>query len=168
MHRTIEYALLFIALVILQVFLFSRVGVSVYLHPLLYIAFIILLPMEISGVSLLLLGALLGVTMDLLLGMPGVNTITTVFIAFVRPYLLDLLLGKDEVRDGGVPNVNRLGIKRFFRYTVFVVVLHGLIFFTLESLNWKFYHWTLLRVGLSSLVTVGLIYLTQRWFVINR
>ena len=45
MHRTLQYAILFIVMVILQIFLFSRIGISVYVHPLVCIAFIVLLPM---------------------------------------------------------------------------------------------------------------------------
>ena len=48
MHRTLQYAILFIVMVILQIFLFSRIGISVYVHPLVCIAFIVLLPMEIA------------------------------------------------------------------------------------------------------------------------
>ena len=42
MHRTLQYAILFIVMVILQIFLFSRIGISVYVHPLVCIAFIVL------------------------------------------------------------------------------------------------------------------------------
>ena len=64
MHRTLQYAILFIVMVILQIFLFSRIGISVYVHPLVCIAFIVLLPMEIAPLALLGLGLLLGVTLD--------------------------------------------------------------------------------------------------------
>ena len=65
MYRTLQYAILFVVLVLLQVFLFSRIGISIYVHPLVYIAFILLLPIEIAPLSGLLLGLLMGVTMDL-------------------------------------------------------------------------------------------------------
>ena len=48
MYRTLQYAILFVVLVLLQVFLFSRIGISIYVHPLVYIAFILLLPIEIA------------------------------------------------------------------------------------------------------------------------
>ena len=107
MYRTLEYTILFVVMALLQVFLFSRIGVSVYIHPLAYVAFIILLPMEIAPLLLLTLGLLMGVTMDVFMGTAGINTIATLFVAFCRPTLLNLLAGKDEVKDGGIPNVNR-------------------------------------------------------------
>ena len=124
MYRTLEYTILFVVMALLQVFLFSRIGVSVYIHPLAYVAFIILLPMEIAPLLLLTLGLLMGVTMDVFMGTAGINTIATLFVAFCRPTLLNLLAGKDEVKDGGIPNVNRLGIKKFIKYASFMVLLH--------------------------------------------
>ena len=64
MYRLLEYGILFFVMVILQVFLFSRIGISIYVNPLVYIAFLILLPMEIAGALLLVLGMVLGMTVD--------------------------------------------------------------------------------------------------------
>ncbi len=168
MQRAIEYAVLFLVMVILQVFLFSRVGFSIYLHPLPYVAFIVLLPMEIVPVALLGLGLLTGLTMDFFMATSGINTISTLFVSFCRPTLLGLLAGKDEVRDGGIPNVNRLGFKKFIRYAGIMSFLLCASFFMLESLSWKYFHITALRIVLSWAVTLLLVYLCQRLFSVNR
>ena len=160
MYRTLEYTILFVVMALLQVFLFSRIGVSVYIHPLAYVAFIILLPMEIAPLLLLTLG--------LLMGTAGINTIATLFVAFCRPTLLNLLVGKDEVKDGGIPNVNRLGIKKFIKYASFMVLLHSTVFFIFETLSLHFFYLTLLRILLSSAVTLLLVYFCQRLFSVNR
>ena len=153
MYRTLEYTILFVVMALLQVFLFSRIGVSVYIHPLAYVAFIILLPMEIAPLLLLTLGLLMGATL---------------FVAFCRPTLLNLLAGKDEVKDGGIPNVNRLGIKKFIKYASFMVLLHSTVFFIFETLSLHFFYLTLLRILLSSAVTLLLVYFCQRLFSVNR
>ena len=75
MYRLLEYGILFFVMVILQVFLFSRIGISIYVNPLVYIAFLILLPMEIAGALLLVLGMVLGMTVDFFIGKPPKNTI---------------------------------------------------------------------------------------------
>ena len=111
MHRTLQYAILFIVMVILQIFLFSRIGISVYVHPLVCIAFIVLLPMEIAPLALLGLGLLLGVTLDFFMATAGIHTVAALLAAFCRPALLNVLVGKDEVKDGGVPNVNRTALR---------------------------------------------------------
>lgn len=60
MYRTLPYVALFAVSALLQVFLFDNLAISVYLNPLIYVAFIILLPLDIPPVVLLLLGLLTG------------------------------------------------------------------------------------------------------------
>ena len=97
MRQIIEYALLFLVLVLLQVFLFSNLELSVYLNPLIYIAFIILLPIETAPVLVLGLGLLMGLTMDVAMGAAGLNTLATLPVAFLRGALLRLTCSKDSV-----------------------------------------------------------------------
>ena len=99
MHRTLQYAILFIVMVILPIFLFSRIGISVYVHPLVCIAFIVPLPMEIAPLALLGLGLLLGVTLDFFMATAGIHTVAALLATFCRPALLNELVGNDEVKD---------------------------------------------------------------------
>ena len=77
MHRTLPYLALFAVVVLLQVFLFDNLSISIYLNPLVYVAFIALLPLDTPPIVLLLSGLATGVTMDLAMGAAGVNTIAT-------------------------------------------------------------------------------------------
>lgn len=164
MRKIIEYALLFVVLVLLQIFLFSNLELSVYLNPLIYIAFIILLPIETIPVLVLGLGLLTGVVMDVATGAAGLNTLATLPVAFLRGGLLRLTCSKDSVTDGGVPSVYRLGVLGFVRYVVAAVVLHSLVYFTMESATFDYFHLTLLRVVVSGAVTVAVVYFTSKIF----
>ena len=93
MYRTLPYIGLFAVTVLLQVFLFDNLSVSIYLNPLVYIAFLALLPLDTKPVALLGAGLLLGVVMDYAMGAAGINTIATLLIAFLRPALVNLLFG---------------------------------------------------------------------------
>ena len=77
MHRTLPYLGLFAAAVLLQVFLFDNLSISIYLNPLVYIVFIALLPLDTLPVAVLGAGLVLGVTMDCVMGAAGINTIAT-------------------------------------------------------------------------------------------
>ena len=44
MYRTVPYIVLFLILALLQIFLFDNLSISIYLCPLVYIGFIVLLP----------------------------------------------------------------------------------------------------------------------------
>lgn len=168
MHRVFEYAVLFVIVVLLQFFLFNNLNLGVYINPLIYVAFIVLLPMEMATIGTLLLGLLMGVTMDVTMGTSGINTIALLFTSFIRRSLLTITVGKDELRDGGMPSTGRLGRVKYFRYTVIFILLHCFVFFTFESLAWRFYHLTLLRIILSTAVTVLLVYVCQLMFTVKR
>ena len=164
MYRTLEYTILFVVMALLQVFLFSRIGVSVYIHPLAYVAFIILLPMEIAPLLLLTLGLLMGVTMDVFMGTAGINTIATLLIAFLRPTLAGMICGRDNVREGGIPSSARLGERKFITYLVALTLVHHAVFFSLEALSWTHALHTLLRIVVSTAVSAGFIWIIARIF----
>lgn len=164
MYRTLPYLALFAATVLLQVFLFDNLSISVYCNPLIYVAFLVLLPMESKPVAVLLSGLVLGVVTDCAMGAAGINTIATLFVAFLRPTLIGLLYGRDDAREAGVPSPERLGKRAFMEYLVTLVVLHHAIFFLLETLSWAHLVHTVVRILVSSAVSVGFIWLIMRIF----
>lgn len=159
---------MFTLVVVLQFFLFNNLNMGIYVNPLLYVAFIILLPMEIAHVFLLGLGLGLGVLMDATMGTGGINTIALLATSFSRPILLNITVGKEEVREGGVPTISRLGNVKFFKYVILITLLHCTIFFTIESLTWSAYYLTMIRIVLSGVVTVVLVYGFQLLFTLKR
>lgn len=161
MPRFLEYALFFVVVVVLQVFLFDNLNLNVYIYPMIYIAFIILLPMNLPSIVVLLLGLVTGVTMDFFSGASGLHTIATLATAFARPLPLLLFLGKEEVKEGGVPLPVKIGTGQFFRYSSVLVVFHCLVFFGFETLTFKYFYLTLLRIILSSALTILLVYFSH-------
>lgn len=164
MYRIFPYLALFAVTVLLQVFLFDNLSICIYFNPLVYIAFILLLPLEVSAIVLLASGLVMGVTMDFAMGAAGVNTIATLLIAFVRPMIVGLLYGRDETREGGTPSPERFGARVFLNYLIVLVIVHHFVFFSLEALSWTHFLHTLVRILVSSAVSVGVIWLLTRLF----
>ncbi len=161
MHRIPEYILLFVALVLLQVFLFDNLNLGVWVHPLVYVGFIVLLPMEMKQGWMLLSGLVLGVTIDLLLATAGLHTIATLLSAFARRPLLLLMSGKETMGDGGVPCSARIGTGKFLRYCTAVILVHCSVFFLFEAFGVRWFHITAVKIVASTAVTVLLIYVVQ-------
>ena len=165
MDRILSYTLLFIALVLFQTYLFDNLAISIYFSPLVYVAFIALLPMETSPIVMLLCGLLCGLVMDWTMGLEGINTAVTLFSAFSRRAVLNVTCGKENVRDGGVPTVWRLGNFSFLLYLSLFVSLHHLCFFLLEALSWSLLPHVLIRFAVSSVVTLCFVWLSSQLFV---
>ncbi len=161
MYRVLEYALFFVTLLLLQVFLFNNLNLSVYINPLVYVAFVLLLPMELAPVWVLALGFAMGAATDVMTGMAGLNTIATLVTAFGRRQMMMLMIGKETVGEGGIPCSARIGTSKFVRYVSLAVLLHCLVFFTFEALTFSYFHLTLLKTVLSSAITVALVCFSQ-------
>lgn len=165
MYRIFAYTLLFVVSVLMQIFFFDNLAISVYLAPLVYIGFIALLPMETLPIVVLGCGLLTGLVMDWSMGLEGINTAVTLFSAFTRGVVMNLSIGKETVREGGVPTVWKVGNYSFILYLCLFVGLHHLSFFLLESLSVELLPYVLLRFALSTVVSVCFIWLFSQLFL---
>lgn len=167
MRNALIYILLFLTAVLLQLFVFDPIHVWMYFSPLVYVAFIILLPMNTMPVIVLALGLLLGVTMDFFSGMGGLHTIVTLFTAYIRRFVMAFTLGREYTDEGGIPSVKSLGGDKFMRYAAFMVGIHCLLYFSLESLTWKYYYIVVLKTIVNGAVTLLFVWLISLLFTIR-
>jgi rod shape-determining protein MreD len=151
----------FIVLVLAQILILNNIQVSGYIVPYIYVLFILLLPFETPGWLLLLSGFALGITVDLFTQTPGMHAAACVFMAFLRPSVLEMSAPRDGYEAGTFPRVHYLGFQWFLRYTVILVLAHHFLLFYIEVFRFSEFFSTLLRVLLSSLFSVVLIMLSQ-------
>ena len=165
MHRITQYVILFAALMLLQAFMFDNLALSSYFNPMIYIVFIIMLPIESLPVTVLLSGMALGLTADFFTGGQGLNLAATLPAAFLRHPLLSRLCDRNDLRDGGIPSARRFGSEwRFMQLAGAVTAIHHSIFFLLESFSWQQLPYTLLRLLLSGAFTLLFAWATARLF----
>lgn len=164
MHRAIPYLLLFLIVSLLQIYLFNNLAIGSWFSPLVYLAFLVLLPLETPPIVMLLLGLVTGMCMDATMGIAGINTLATLPVAFLRPKLIHALSARDDLRDDGVPSPARMGKPLFWSYVVVMILIHHSLFFTLEALSWHHLLRTILRILLSGAGTLCFIGFTERIF----
>lgn len=162
MYRALPYTLLFVLTTLLQSFFFNHLVLGPLCSPLIYIALVLLLPLDTTPVAMLGAGLLCGMTADYAMGTVGLNLAATLPIAFLRPNIVRLLSIREDNRDEGEPSPERMGARLYWSYLVVMVLLHHLLFFTLEALSWELLPRTLLRILLSGAVTVAVIGLAER------
>ena len=164
MHRILPYIGLFAAAVLLQIFLFDNLSISVYFNPLVYVVFIALLPLDAQPATLLGAGLLTGIVMDFAMGAAGINTIATLPVAFFRPTIAGMTCGRENAREGGIPSPERLGERKFMSYLFALVLIHHTLFFLLEALSWSHLPHTVIRILVSSIVSVAFCRIFARLF----
>jgi hypothetical protein len=170
MRNFLIYAGLFIvAVVVAQLFVFDSIRVSMWFSPLAYIAFVALLPVATRPVAVLLLGFLTGVFIDFFEGTGGVHTAATLVTAYMRPWIMDLTLGRETVEvETAMPSTKLLGRAKFVRYAALLVGMHCLVYFSLEALTWTNYHWVLLRVAVSAVFTLLAVWMLSLLFTVKK
>ncbi len=167
-RRNLNYTLLFIALVLIQLLVLDSMYISVYVAPLVYVAFIVLLPTDTSPLSTLLLGLAAGVVLDFLSGGMGLNTASLLVAGYVRPLVLRLVAGDDIMRERSQPGIKRLGAAKFVFYSFVMSLVVSLVFFLLEALDLSRIAGTLLKVLCSSIATTLLVYITAMVFTLKQ
>jgi rod shape-determining protein MreD len=152
---------MFVFLILLQVWVLNHIEFSGFINPYLYILFIILLPFETPKWVLLIAAFLLGLIIDIFMGTWGIHTFATVFLAYIRPYMLKVIAPRDGYEAGTQPNVRFFGFGWFIRYAAILVLAHHFVLFYLEAFKFHQFFSTLLRVMLSSIFTMVLVVLSQ-------
>jgi rod shape-determining protein MreD len=156
----IKYGVMFIFLVLIQILILNQIQFSGYVNPYMYILFVMLLPLSSPPYVVMISGFLIGLTIDIFSDSMGLHSAATVFIAYIRPFVIRSIAGtEDEMSD--YPGLKQNKFLWFLYYSSIMVVLHHFILFYLEVFTFSYFFQTLYRVVLSSLFSIFIIVLSQ-------
>ncbi|MDA3952269.1 MAG: rod shape-determining protein MreD [Bacteroidales bacterium] len=159
-----RYLMSFILLVFLQVFILNNIQFSGYINPYIYILFIIALPFETPKWALLILAFILGLTIDLFSSTIGMHCSATVFIAFMRPYILKVISPRDGYESETLPQLKYYGVNWFIKYSTVLIFAHHFVLFYIEVFRFSNFFTTFVRVVLSSIFTIILVLISQYFY----
>jgi rod shape-determining protein MreD len=143
----------FILLVFVQVLVLNNIQFLGYLNPYLYILFILALPVHLRQWIVLLLAFALGLTIDAFSNTMGLHAFATVFMAFLRLPIIKLFATIDEGVNPS-PSFRTFGILDYLKYAVTLVLMHHVVLFFLEAFTFAYIGTLLIKILLSSLVTI--------------
>jgi len=152
---------IFFTVILLQVLVLDNIQLSGYLSPYFYVIFILLLRFEAPKWLLLSLAFLLGLSVDLFNGTPGMHAAASVFMAFMRPFTLENFSPRDGYESGTFPRIHYYGIEWFTKYTLILVLSHHFFLFFIEAFRFSDILFTLVRIVLSTILSSILIVLSQ-------
>ncbi len=158
-NRLILNFLRFVGLLLLQVLVIDNIRLGYYIHPYVYVLFIFMLPFNIPNWQLLLSGFLMGLAVDLFNGTPGLNAAATVFMAFIRPIVVNGMMRRKDINENDEPSLNSMGTNRFMVYSLLLLVAHNLILFMLEAFSFKLVGVVFLQILLSAFSSLMLIFI---------
>ncbi len=151
----------FIFLVLLQVLILNNIQFSGFVNPYMYVLFILLLPFETPKWLLLVFAFFIGLSIDIFSDTLGIHTSASVFMAFLRPFVLKHIAPRDGYEPGTFPRLYYYGFTWFLKYSLILILAHHFFLFYVEIFQFSNFFVTLSRVILSSFFSLLLVVLSQ-------
>ncbi|HMT35620.1 MAG TPA: rod shape-determining protein MreD [Chitinophagaceae bacterium] len=173
MSTPVKFMVNFIVIMMVQLFILNDIvikssitlmGIPVFI-PLIYPLILLLLPVNTPHWLTMLLGFMVGITMDLFSNTPGVHASACVVLGYVRPYLLNLFF-QQNIKELGdtVPTLFRMGFRSFLLYILFALVIHHCYYYIIQIWSFKNILLIVYKTILSTLLSIILIILSQLIF----
>lgn len=129
---TFRYGLLFILCILAQALIFNGLVLFNVAVPIVFIYFIIRLPINTKLPYLFTLAFLLGLSVDIFTDTPGVNALACTLIAALRTPIFYAYMPKDDITVRMTPGVYSMGIWEYSKYLVTFIIIYCLLAFTIE------------------------------------
>jgi hypothetical protein len=150
----------FFLYVIAQVVLFKRLVLFNTSFCFLYVAFILLLPVETNNLLLMVLAFFLGFTIDIFYDSLGIHALALVTVAYLRNYWLSSITPQGGYDAGSSPAITN-GVQWFLVYSVPMVFVHLALLFFIEAGGFGLFWFTMLKIMASLVFTVGVMLMLQ-------
>lgn len=138
MSSLVKNIIRFIFFILFQVYVLDKVHLHQMITPYVYFIFILWLPFKMSRASLMIMAFVLGFTLDSFRHHPGFHAAACVLIAYVRPFLVNLLIPQEGAETNyEEPSFQSMGgIVPYMIYAGVLCLLHNAWLFLLEA--WQF------------------------------
>ena len=127
------------------------------MSPFIYPIFIFLLPIKISNIRLLLLSFVMGLTVDIFSNTGGIHAAASVFIAYLRPSLLNNLMPGGKLEDQAQPDMEKLGLVSFLIYVGSLLLIHHYLVNLLDVYSFRDFWYTFTKSLLSAMFAIIIV-----------
>lgn len=146
-----------ILLCLIQALLLNKILLFGCATPLLFIYFVLSLPRNCSRSASILWSFLMGLAVDVMSNTPGVAAASMTLIGAVKPPFLEIFIQHDS-EDDLVPTPSVMGAGQYLYYSAALILLHNVVFFTLETFSFFDITGWLCDVFGSSLITLLFVF----------
>jgi hypothetical protein len=157
----IVHVVLFFVYVLVQVIVLKNLVLFDSAFCFLYVAFILLLPFELSATLIILVGFITGFTIDIFYSSMGLHAFATVLMSYLRNYWLSVITPQSGYDVGNSPTIATNGVQWFLVYAIPLVFIHHFVLFFLEASGFDMFWFTMLKIIGSLLFTMTVIIFLQ-------
>lgn len=166
MNNLVKNIIRFMFFILFQVYILDKIHLHQMLTPYLYFLFILWLPFKMNRTLLMLIALVLGFTLDSFRHHPGFHTAACILIAYVRPFLINLLIPQEGAETNyEEPSFKSMGgLVPYLIYTGILCLLHNAWLFFLEAWQFGDFWYFFIKTILSTAISLLLILITELIF----
>jgi hypothetical protein len=156
----------FILFIMVQRYVLNQIPpLHQFITPYLYFLYIIWLPFGLSRGALMLIAFLFGFTLDYFLSTNGLHAAPCVLIAYLRPFIISLLLRKEGGEQNyASPSVTSMGWAPYCTLVIILTFFHHAYLVFLEWMQFGTFLYFLGKVSASMGISLLLIFITEIFF----
>lgn len=163
MSSLLKNIIRFILFILFQVYILNQIPpLHRFIVPYLYFLYILWLPFTINRFWLLLISFFLGLSLDYFSGTYGLHAAPCVLIAYIRPYLLNLLIPQDTTELSYLePSRKSMGWAPYALYVGLLSFIHHFYLVLIEWLQFGNFVFFIGKVAGTTAISLLMILLTE-------
>jgi len=166
MSDLLKNILRFALFILFQVFILNEVPpLHQFIIPYIYFLYILWLPFNTNRFLLLLISFAFGLTLDYFTGSGGLHAAPCVLIAYLRPFLLNLLIPQDTTEHSYLePSIKSMGWAPYSLYVALLTFIHHFLLVLIEWLQFGNFVYFIGKVAATTAISLLLIFITEMLF----
>ena len=166
MSTLLKNIIRFALFILVQVYVLDQVRLHQMVTPYIYFMFILWLPFKMNRTVLMLIGFVLGFTLDSFRHHPGFHAAGCVLIAYLRPFLINLMIPQEGAETNyEEPSFKSMGgVLPYLIYAAVLSLFHNAWLFILEAWQFGDFWYFIAKTFLSTAISVLLILVVELLF----
>jgi len=156
----------FIVFILFQAYVLDKVPpLHEYVKPILYFLFVLWLPFGLNRSLQMIIAFIFGLCMDYFTGTPGLHAVPCVLIAYLRPFLLNILSPQETTElSYAEPSAKSLGTMPYSIYVLILTFMHNACLVLIEWLQVGNFIFFIGKVAATTAISLLLIFVTEVLF----
>ena len=166
MNSLLKNIIRFVLFILVQVFILNEVPpIHQFIIPYLYFLYILWLPFNTNRFALLVISFAFGLTLDYFTGTPGLHAAPCALIAYLRPFLLNLLIPQETTEQSFIePGPKSMGWAPYGLYIGILTFIHHFYLVLIEWLQFGNLAYFLGKVAGTTAISLLLIFIVEMLF----
>lgn len=163
-NNIVAQILYFFFFLAIQILIFKNLALFNFALCFIYVGYLLLLPFDMPSILLITLAFLMGLVVDIFYDTLGIHAASCVLVAYIRPYIINVLTPRGGYDKGMEVSVSALGFQWVLIYALILILIHHLTLFILGLWGLKLFFHLLAKTLASTAFTLFVFTLFQYLF----